>query len=147
MEDKVVSLYGSVERFCQRMEVLVEEKKVFEDQADCTDKQLGEEVAKRKSVEDDLGWRAWSLVWRMENREVWEHVVAGKFVLGEAVATTEHIQAMNTVVKAFMETDFASYLRLGELDMAGLRQLCDDSNAEDSQVEGGSSHAGASPSK
>ncbi|CAH1424965.1 unnamed protein product [Lactuca virosa] len=45
---------------------------------------------------------------------------------------------MHAAVKAFMETNVASYLRLVELDMAGLRQLCDDSDAEDSQVEGGS---------
>lgn len=54
---------------------------------------------------------------------------------------------MHATVKAFMETDFTSYLRLGELDMEGLRQLCDDSDAEDSQVEDGSSHVDASPGK
>ncbi|CAH1426575.1 unnamed protein product [Lactuca virosa] len=52
---------------------------------------------------------------------------------------------MHTVVKVFMETDFFAYLHLGELDMARLRQSCDDSDNEDSQIEGGSSHVGASP--
>ena len=56
LEDKVVALDGSVEHFSQRIEVLVEENKVFEDQVDHANKKLGEEVAKRKSVEDDLGW-------------------------------------------------------------------------------------------
>ena len=51
---------------------------------------------------------------------------------------------MHAFVKAFIEIDFASYLRLGELDMEGLFQLCSDSDAKDSQVEGGSSYVGAS---
>lgn len=31
---------------------------------------------------------------------------------------------MHVSMKAFVEMDFASYLRLGELDLVGLRQLC-----------------------
>ncbi|CAI9270692.1 unnamed protein product [Lactuca saligna] len=147
LEDKVIALDGSVEHLSQRIE--------------------------RKSTEDDLGWllqkgiarvvdkvvecfefvigvnqmKRTCMVAGVENgkQEVREQVIAGKFVPGEAAATTKHIQAMHVVVKAFMEIDFASYLHLCELDMAGLWQLCDDSDAEDSLVEGGSSHAGASP--
>ncbi|CAH1444302.1 unnamed protein product [Lactuca virosa] len=80
-------------------------------------------------------------------QEVREQVVTGKFVHGEVFATIENTQAMHATVKVFMEIDFASYLYLGELDMACLHQLCDDSDVEDSQVKGGFSHVGASPSK
>ncbi|CAI9270175.1 unnamed protein product [Lactuca saligna] len=71
-------------------------------------------------------------------------VITGKFVLGEAVAPTEHVQAMHATAKAFMETCFSSYLRLGDLDMACLRQLFDNSDTEDSRAKGGSSYVGAS---
>ncbi|CAH1446247.1 unnamed protein product [Lactuca virosa] len=46
---------------------------------------------------------------------------------------------MHTFVKSFMETYFALYLHLGELDMEGLRRLCNDYDAEDNQPEGSSS--------
>lgn len=77
-------------------------------------------------------------------QEVREQVIARMFVLGEAVATTEHIQAMYHILKEFIKPGFASYLCLGDLDMGGLQQLCDDYDVEDIQVECGSSHAGAS---
>lgn len=56
LEDQVATLDGSVERFSQRIEVLVEEKRVLESQADCTNKRLEEEIARRKVAEEDLGW-------------------------------------------------------------------------------------------
>ncbi|CAI9280372.1 unnamed protein product [Lactuca saligna] len=43
---------------------------------------------------------------------------------------------MHASLKAFMETDFASYLQLGELDMEGLHQLCNNFDAEDNQSKG-----------
>lgn len=108
-----------MERFSQCIEVLVEEKKVFEDQVDRAKKHLGEEVAKKKSVKDDLGWLLQKGIFRVVDKvvessefamgvkqmkkvcmatgvdngkqEVREYVIARMFVLGEAVATTEHI--------------------------------------------------------
>ncbi|CAH1447150.1 unnamed protein product [Lactuca virosa] len=59
-------------------------------------------------------------------------------------ATAEHAQAMHDVIKSFMEMDFASYLLLGELDIGGLRQICDDPDSEEGHPEGGTSHAGPS---
>lgn len=56
LEDKAATLDESVKRFSMCIEVLVEEKNIFEDRVDRADKQLGEEVEKRWSAEDDLGW-------------------------------------------------------------------------------------------
>ena len=82
----------------------------------------------------------WLLVWRMANCQF--GVVASE---GHCLnVTVEHAQAMHATVKSFMETDFASYLRLGDLDIAGLHQLCDDPDTEEGQPEGGSSHTGTS---
>lgn len=148
---------------------------VFEDQVDRASRWLEEEVGRRKSVEDDPGWllhkgvicvvdkvvesskfamgvkpkKMVCMAAGVENgkQEVQVQVVTGKFVPGEAVSTMEHTQAMHATVKVFMEIDFSSYLHLGELNMACLHQLCDNSDVEDSQVEGGSSNVGASPTK
>lgn len=172
LEDKAATLDDSVKRFSLCIEVLVEEKNIFEDRVDRADKQFGEEVENRWSAEDDLGWLLQKVIVSVVDKvvecfefavgvkqmkkacmdasvengmqEVREQVIASMFVLGEAVATTEHIQAMYHIVKEFIKTDFASYLCLGDLVMGGLQQLCDDYDAEDIQVECGSSHAGAS---
>ncbi|CAI9280427.1 unnamed protein product [Lactuca saligna] len=42
-------------------------------------------------------------------------------------------------VKSFLETNFASYLHLGELDIEGLRQLCDNLDAEVKHLEANTS--------
>ncbi|CAH1430125.1 unnamed protein product [Lactuca virosa] len=42
-------------------------------------------------------------------------------------AAKQSAQVMHAAIKVFLETDFASYLRLDELDLAGLCQLCLDS--------------------
>ncbi|CAH1417002.1 unnamed protein product [Lactuca virosa] len=55
-----------------------------------------------------------------------EQATVGKFNPEEASAVVEQTQAMHASVKSFMETSFALYLHLGELDLAGLRQLCYD---------------------
>ncbi|CAH1412212.1 unnamed protein product [Lactuca virosa] len=73
-----------------------------------------------------------------------EQVVAEKFVFREKDATLEHAQAMHAAIKSFMETEFASYLCLGELDIGGLRQICDDPESEEGHLEGDPSHAGPS---
>lgn len=40
------------------------------------------------------------------------------------------------LVKTFMETDFASLHHLGELDLEGIFQLCNDPDAEENLSEG-----------
>ncbi|CAH1446248.1 unnamed protein product [Lactuca virosa] len=64
-----------------------------------------------------------------------EQIVTGKFVPGEPSTLLEHTQAMHAEVKPFLETDFASYLHLGELDIKGLHQLCIDSDAKGKHLE------------
>ena len=39
-------------------------------------------------------------------------------------ATTRSVDVMHVAIRAFSETDFASYLCLGKLVIADLRQLC-----------------------
>lgn len=67
-------------------------------------------------------------------------IKGGKLVIREQIATRtfmpdepstllEHTQEMHVEMKSFLETDFASYLHLGELDTEGLCQLCNDPNA------------------
>ncbi|CAH1446249.1 unnamed protein product [Lactuca virosa] len=63
---------------------------------------------------------------------------------GELSVVVEMTQAMHASVKAFMDTDFASYLCLGELDLGGLCQLCNDPDVEDVPPEHDPSQAGAS---
>ncbi|CAI9271403.1 unnamed protein product [Lactuca saligna] len=66
-------------------------------------------------------WLVCLLVWRMANRRFGSKLPSESFSM-----------------------ELASYLCPGELDIGGLRQLCDDSDTEEDQPEGGSSHAGAS---
>lgn len=73
-----------------------------------------------------------------------EQVVVRKFDHRESSIIVDLIQAMHAFVKAFMETDFASYLRLGELDLGGLRQLCNDPDVEEVPPEHDPSKADAS---
>lgn len=78
LEDKVVGFDKSVEPFSQYIEVLVEEKMEFEDQVDHANRKLGEEMARRKSVEDDLGW----LLQRAIIRVVDKVVESSEFAMG-----------------------------------------------------------------
>ncbi|CAI9289539.1 unnamed protein product [Lactuca saligna] len=57
-------------------------------------------------------------------------LVARKEAL-EARVAAQSVQALHTAIKAFLEIDSTSYLRLGELDLAGLRQLCLDLQVEE----------------
>ncbi|CAI9273484.1 unnamed protein product [Lactuca saligna] len=127
-------------------QVLVEEKKVLEGQADCSNKRLEEEVARWKVAEVNLGWLLHKGIVRVvdkvvESVEFALGVSAGKFVSREPNATSKHAQAMHDAIKSFMETDIASYLFLGELDIGGLRQICDDPDYEEGHLENGASHA------
>lgn len=65
-------------------------------------------------------------------------------MLDEPSALLEHTQAMHAEVKSFLETDFSSYLHLGELDIEGLCQLCSDSDIEEKHIKANTS--GARPS-
>ncbi|CAI9292546.1 unnamed protein product [Lactuca saligna] len=82
----------------------------------------------------------------MENGKqvIREQVAARKFVSRELDVAAEHAQAMHDAIKFFMETDFASYLRLGELDIGSLCQICNDTDSEEGHPEGGASHVGPS---
>lgn len=61
---------------------------------------------------------------------VQEQVHIRKFNHGEPSSVVEQTQAMHASVKAFMEIDFSSYLRLGELNLEGIHQLCSNHDAE-----------------
>ncbi|CAH1452298.1 unnamed protein product [Lactuca virosa] len=63
-------------------------------------------------------------------------VASGKFDPNETSAMVELTQAMHASVKAFMETNFASLLHLGELDLEGLHQLCREPDIEENSSEG-----------
>ncbi|CAI9279478.1 unnamed protein product [Lactuca saligna] len=97
-----------------------EKRRVLESQADCTNKRLEEEIARRKVAEEELGWLLQKGIVRVVDK------------------------AMLAGIKSFMEPDFASYLRLGELDIWGLRQMCDDLDSEEGHLEGSASHVGPS---
>ncbi|CAH1437233.1 unnamed protein product [Lactuca virosa] len=73
-----------------------------------------------------------------------EHIATRKFIPGEPSALLEHTQSMHAKVKFFLEMDFASYFRLGELDMEVLRQLCSDPDAEGKHPEGSTFGVGPS---
>ncbi|CAH1451781.1 unnamed protein product [Lactuca virosa] len=77
-------------------------------------------------------------------QEVKEQVAAGKFNPKEPSAIVEMTQAMHALVRDFMEMDFTSYLHLGDLDLGGLRQLCNDPDVEDVPPEHDPSKAGTS---
>lgn len=73
-----------------------------------------------------------------------KQVVARKFVPGELSAFLEYIQATHAELKYFLETDFASYLHLGDLDMEGHCMLCNDLNVKGQRPEGSISRDGRS---
>lgn len=54
----------------------------------------------------------------------------GNFNPEEPSAASQSARAMRAAINAFLETNFASYLHLGELDLAGLRQFCFDPSAK-----------------
>ncbi|CAH1444659.1 unnamed protein product [Lactuca virosa] len=73
-----------------------------------------------------------------------EQVAARKFAPGDPSAFLEYTQVMHAEVKSFLETDFASYLNIGDLDMEGLRLLCSDPDVEREFPEGSTSGVGPS---
>lgn len=48
----------------------------------------------------------------------------------------ELTQEIHASMKAFMQINSASYLHLGELDLADLHQLCCDTDVEENSLEG-----------
>lgn len=66
-----------------------------------------------------------------------EQITTRKFVPGEPSTLLDHTQAMNIVAKSFLETDFASYIHLGELDMEGLYQLCNNLDVVGKHLQAG----------
>lgn len=64
----------------------------------------------------------------------------------EPSAATQSAQAMHNAIKAFLETYFASYLRLGEIDLAGICQLYLDRTVEELPTMGYSGDVGPSSS-
>lgn len=70
-----------------------------------------------------------------------EQVAVGKFIPDKLSTLLEDTEAMHSELKSFLETDFASYLHLGELDMEGLRLLCSDHDVEGEFPEGSTSRA------
>lgn len=71
-------------------------------------------------------------------------VAIGKFNPEEGSAVVVQTQAMHVSMKSFIETNFASYLHLGELDLAGLRQLCYYPDPEENPLESSSQNVGPS---
>ncbi|CAI9274516.1 unnamed protein product [Lactuca saligna] len=65
-----------------------------------------------------------------------EQIATIKFIPGKLIALLEYTQAMHAKVKSFLEINFASYLRLGELDIKDLRQQCNDPDVEEEFPEG-----------
>lgn len=57
-----------------------------------------------------------------------------KFNSSELSFVAQSTDVMYASLKAFIETYFASYLCLGELDLVGLRQLCCDSDSDENDL-------------
>ncbi|CAH1450684.1 unnamed protein product [Lactuca virosa] len=74
-----------------------------------------------------------------------EQVAARKFTPGESSVLLQYTQVIHAEVKSFLETDFASYLHLGELNMEGLRLLCSDPDLEGECTKGSTSGTEPSP--
>ena len=60
-----------------------------------------------------------------------EQVDSRKSIHGESSTIMEPSQPIHASVKAFIVTYITSYLCLGELDLGGLRQQCNDLDAKD----------------
>lgn len=60
-------------------------------------------------------------------KRVWKQLATKDFDPTELDTTAQSAQAMHASIKVFLETDFISYLCLGELDLPGIRQICLDS--------------------
>lgn len=69
---------------------------------------------------------------------VQDQVATTKFDPGEPSAVIQKTQAMHASVKSSIETEFASYLYMGELDLEGICQLCSNLDTEQSPPEGSS---------
>lgn len=136
LEERMATLDGSVERFSQRIEVLVDEKTMLEDQVEDVSRLLEGEGMRRKVVQDDLKWLLQKGVVRVVDRVVEstefslgvrrmkvasmateveggkqvirEEISIGKFMPGEPSTLLEHTLALHAEVKSFLETDFAS---------------------------------------
>lgn len=67
---------------------------------------------------------------------VWKQLAIGNFNLEDPTAASQSSQSMHAAIKAFLETNFASYLHLGELDLAGTCQLCLDPSEEERPLMG-----------
>lgn len=138
----VTSLDREVECLSRQVETLEVEKEMLEGQVKQQAKQLVTEGSRRKILEENMAWlhkqgfvrvvgqviespKFLSGVRQMKATCMVAGVEGGKKVVREQVATRKfspeeendllkQTQVVHASVKAFMETDFASYLHLGE---------------------------------
>ncbi|CAH1432670.1 unnamed protein product [Lactuca virosa] len=79
-----------------------------------------------------------------DRQAVKEHVASRRFNPQEPSVLVKLTQSMHTSVMTFMETDVASLLHLGELNLEGLRQFCRDPDVEEKSPEGNPLKVGSS---
>ena len=60
-----------------------------------------------------------------------ELVIAGNFDPRVEVNVATKTREMEDTIATFMETDFASYLRLGDIDLVGLHALYEDAQSDE----------------
>ncbi|CAI9297081.1 unnamed protein product [Lactuca saligna] len=161
-----------VECFSKRIEALLEENKALEDQVEIRRSQLEVRELRRMAVEEDVAWllqkgivrvvdkvvesakfslgarrmkTTYMAVWVEHGKQVIrEPISLKKFVTSKSSALPELTKGKHVELKSFLEIDFSSYLRLGELDMKDLRQLCSDPNVEEEHPKGSTFGVGPS---
>ncbi|CAI9287898.1 unnamed protein product [Lactuca saligna] len=146
VEAQEANLDGEVDLLSQQVQNLVSEKEALAKRLALRDNQFTFEVSMRKILEADLAW-----VLHKGVVLAVDHVVeCSEFALGihcvKAVCVAAGVGKGKTLwhnllmqcmlpLGHFAEMDFVSYLRLGELNLVDLRQLC--SNEEEHVPDGG----------
>ncbi|CAH1413281.1 unnamed protein product [Lactuca virosa] len=172
VEDQVVTLDMEVDRLSQQVQCLEANKGTLEGCLRQQSEHMESEALKRNTLEEDLAWVLQKGVIRVVDRviesgdfslgirrmksacvvagmesgkeAVRKQLAIGHFNPSESNDVIQSAHTMRASIKACAQTDFVSYLRLGELDLTSLRQLCCDSNSEGPVLDSGSGGVGPS---
>ncbi|CAI9281270.1 unnamed protein product [Lactuca saligna] len=143
--EKVWFLEEEQRKFDELYPMLSGEKTFIEAQVATPDGEFATKVSRRKALEADIAWVLQKGVLPM----VYRVVESNEFVIGihrvkvapgssDPDVVARSVDAMHAAIRAFVETEFMSYLRLGELGLADLCQLCskEEELVSDNGVEG-----------
>ena len=160
LEEHVASLEGEVKHLTDRVGALTLEKTCLTERTDELEADMVGEITARGVLEKDIPWILHDGLYRIVDKviesphflkglvhvqatcmesgveqgkgDLRELVVARKFDPKVEVDVATKTREMEDAIATFTDTDFVGYLHLGDIDLAGLCVLCQNTQSDES---------------